>query len=131
MIDFVELGVAQLQVAGAGVFRYVRGIGCLDDRKRERRSHQESQRDLPRRRSVLLRDLLEHFALSAPQIRKIAVPEGTVRHHRDAMLLAKREHRVLDCAFTQVIEHLVADRVAILDRFRFANLLQVEIADAP
>ena len=50
----------------------------------------------------------------------------------DAMPLAPRDHRVLDRAFLQMIEHLVAGDLALArDIEQFVEIVGVEIADAP
>ena len=50
----------------------------------------------------------------------------------NAVLLAPRDHRVLDRAFLQMIEHLVAGDLALArDRQQFVEIVGVEIADAP
>ena len=58
--------------------------------------------------------------------------EGAVADHGDAMRLAPGNDAVLDAAFLQVVEHLIAgDAAGSGDAFRLVEVVRVEIADAP
>ena len=77
-------------------------------------------------------DRLQHLARLAARRRKIIVTERRIGDDRDAVLLAPRDHRVLDGALLQMIEHLVAGDLALAgDRQQFVEIVGVEIADAP
>ena len=76
------------------------------------------------------------FAAAAParavRLGKIIVAERRIRHHRDAVLLAPRDHRVLDRALLQMIEHLVAGDTHCHEHlFQLVEIVDIEIADAP
>jgi hypothetical protein len=93
---------------------------------------QEAQGDLSRRGAAAFGDGLEHFASLAARAWKIVVTERRIRHHRDAMFDAPRDHRVLDRAFLQMIKHLVACDLALArDTQDLVEVVGVEIADAP
>ena len=59
---------------------------------------------------------LQHRARLALRSRKIIVTERRIGHHRSAVLPAPRNHRVLDRALLQMIEHLVAGDLALARR---------------
>ena len=95
-------------------------------------SRQESQRDLARRRAVRVGDLLEQRALAAAGGREIVVAERRIGHHRNTMRLAPRDHRVLDGALLQMIQHLIAgDFAGACDVEHLLEIARVKIADAP
>ena len=95
-------------------------------------ARQKAQRDLTRRSAMALGDGLQHLAGFAARRRKIIVTERRIGDHRDAVLLAPRNHRMLDRAFLQMIEHLVAGDLAFACNVQqFVEIVGVEIADAP
>ena len=58
--------------------------------------------------------------------------ERRIGDHRDAVLLAPRDHRMLDRALLQMIEHLVAGDLALAGNLQhLVEIIGVEIADAP
>ena len=72
------------------------------------------------------------FCLRIPSIGKIAVTEGAVGRHRDAVLLAPRKYRMLNGALLQIIEHLIAGKRHVgVDRSQILQVTHVEITDAP
>ena len=79
-----------------------------------------------------LGDRLQHLTRLAVRSRKIIVTERRIGDHRDAVLLAPRNHRVLDRALLQVIQHLIAGDLALAgNRQHLVEIVGVEIADAP
>ena len=79
-----------------------------------------------------LGDGLQHLpACSA--VRKIIVPEWAIGDHGDAMLLAPWDHRVLDRALAQMVEHLIAGDLAGSPAIgqHLVEIVDIEIADAP
>src|SRR6476661_5721560 len=84
-----------------------RGRG-LRDREHRSRTGKEAQRDLPRCHTTRLRDTCQHRASLAVACGKIVVAERRVCDDSDATLLAPRDHRMLDRALLEMIEHLIA-----------------------
>lgn len=77
------------------------------------------------------RDLAQHLAARRARCGKAVMPERRIGDDGDAVLLAERDHLVLDRALPQMIKHLVAgDFVFSGDRQRFLEIARVEIADA-
>jgi hypothetical protein len=78
-------------------------------------------------------DLLERPPSRAVGLGKSAgVTEWTIGDHGDAIAFAPWDHRVLDRALAQMVEHLVADRMACpSDPVDFDEIVNIEIADAP
>ena len=98
----------------------------------DRRARQKSQRDLARRCAVRIGDRLQHLAALAARRRKIIMTERRIGDDGDAMSLAPRDHRMLDRALLQMIEHLIAGDLALArDREQFVEIVGIEIADAP
>ena len=93
---------------------------------------EKAERDLTRRCAVRIGDGLQQLAGLAARRRKIIVTERRIGDDGDALLLAPWDHRVLDRAFLQMIEHLVAGDLALArDRQQLVEIVGVEIADAP
>ena len=83
-------------------------------------------------RLVRVGDGLQHLAALAARRREIVVAERRIGNDGDAMLLAPRDHGVLDRAFLQMIEHLVAGDLALArHRVQIIEIVDIEIADAP
>src|SRR5580698_1139835 len=77
-------------------------------------------------------DGLQYRAAFAARIRKIVVAERRVSDHRDVMLRAPRHHRMLDRAFLQMVEHLVAGDLALAcDIEKFVEIASIEIGNTP
>src|SRR5207302_5871795 len=95
-------------------------------------ARQERQCDLTRGGAMRVRDRLQRFARLAVRRGKIIVAERRIGDDRDAVALAPRDHAMLDRAFLQMIEHLIAgDLAPARDREQFVEIVGVEIADAP
>ncbi|MGX1320954.1 hypothetical protein AB7M17_004407 [Bradyrhizobium sp. USDA 377] len=88
----------------AGMFRRRRFRNC------EHRSctGEEAQRDLTRCHASCFRNAREHGAALAVARWKIIVTERRIGDDSNAVLLAPRDHRMLDGAFLEMIEHLIA-----------------------
>ena len=123
----------QHEIAGGGIVGGVR----RDSRPSESRTAESSR---VRKASATCRGVAPCASAiacsTAPPLllalRKIVVAERRVGDHRDAMLLAPRDHRVLDRALLQMIEHLIAGDLALAgDGEHFVEIVGVEIADAP
>ncbi len=102
-----------VEVAGRGVVGRVLGVGRFRDREHRGRARQES--------SARPGAALPHAPVRSPAApatrtcsrrRKIVVTERRIGHDGDAMLFAPRDHRVLDGALLQMVEHLVAGDLA-------------------
>ena len=78
-------------------------------------------------------DLLQHAAAFAPQTGKSArVAVGAVGDNRDAVFFAPRDNGVLDRTFAQMVEDLVAGRMApTCDRPHGVEIGRIEVAHAP
>src|SRR5688572_2583370 len=76
-------------------------------------------------------DLGEDASAGRARAGEAALAEGAVADHGDAVPLAPGDHRVLDGALPQMVEHLVAGDAAAGDALRFLEVGDVEIADAP
>src|SRR5690242_16440031 len=60
------------------------------------------------------------------------MPKGTIGHDRDIMALAPGDDRMLDGAFAEMVENLVAGDLAFArDTKGLAEIILVEIADSP
>src|SRR5579871_6792301 len=82
-------------------------IRGLWNRKHRRFAGEERQRDLARRCAVRVGNCPEHLARLALCLRKIVMAKRRIGDHRDLVLLAPRDHRVLEGALFQMIEHLL------------------------
>src|SRR6478735_2182270 len=79
-----------------------------------------------------VRNRLQRLAGVTVRRRKIIVAERRIGDDGNAVALAPRDHPVFDRALLQMIEHLVAGDLALArDRQQFAEIVGVEIADAP
>ncbi len=77
-------------------------------------------------------NILQHFATLAARRGEIIVTERRVGDYRCAVLLAPRNHRMLDRALLQMIEHLIAGDLALAGNLEhLVEIVGVEIADAP
>src|SRR4051812_44220200 len=101
---------------------WIAGLGYRKDAVLAR---QESERDLPRRSAVRRGHFVQRLALG-----KMAAAERAIGDHGHAVLRAPRNQRVLDRAFLEVVEHLVA-RDALADGGELLEVRDVEVADAP
>ena len=113
LVERGDLGIAQRQIAGS---RIVRGVLCarrLRNREHRWRAREKRQRDLTRRCLMGLRDRLQHLAALAARRRKIIMSERRIGDDGDTVSFAPRDHRVLDRALLQMIEHLVAGDLAL------------------
>ena len=86
------------QISGACVVEGVRGARGLGDREERRPPYEEPQRNLPGGRGVDSRNLLQHAASARIRTGKLAPAERTICDHRDTVLLAPGDYRVLDGA---------------------------------
>lgn len=131
-IERRDLVFRQHQIAGrsivAGMFRGRR----LRDREHRSCTGEEAQCDLARRRATRLRDARQHRAALAVARREIIVAEWRIGDHGDTMPFAPRDHRVLNRAFLQMIEHLIAgDAVFAGGVEDLVEIIGIEIGDAP
>src|SRR6202044_1954448 len=102
------------------------------NRKHDGVAGQKSKRDLARRRAMRFRKGLQHLSGLAARRWEIIVAERRIGDHRDAVLPAPWDHRMLDGAFLQMIEHLVAGDLALAGhRQQLTEITAIEIADAP
>ena len=121
-----------VQIAGSGILCGVLRARRLRNREHRSRAREKRQRDLARGCLVRLRNRLQHLAALAARGRKIIMAERRIGDDGDTVLLAPRDHRVLDRALLQMIEHLVAGDLALArDIEQFVEIVSVEIADAP
>src|SRR5688500_12518158 len=90
-VEYGDVASGQRDVAGGRELLDVRERRRLRDREYRRPAREECERDLVRRRAVALRDFVERF-----RAREVAAAERAVRDDRDAVLLAPRNHAVLD-----------------------------------
>ena len=136
--------IKELQVVEPPTFHPVAGIDPdppdpvtagqlqLRDREERRPAHQESQRNLARGRVVGGGGLLEDPAPLGVRAGEVAVAERAVGDDRDSVLLAPGEHGVLDGAFLEMVEDLVAgDAACAGDPQGFHQVGIIEIAHAP
>ncbi len=86
-----------------------RRLGNREDRRVQR---EKCERDLARRRIMRTRDVRKYATSGRMQIRKAAMSERAVRRDSDAVLLAPRQHSMLDGALLQIIEDLIAGQAA-------------------
>ena len=121
-----------VRLSGSGVVRGVLRARRLRNREHRWRAREKRQRDLTRRCLVRIRNRLQHLAALAARGRKIIMAERRIGDDGDTVLLAPRDHRVLDGAFLQMIEHLVTGDLALArDIEQFVEIVAIEIADAP
>src|ERR1700693_4772517 len=97
-----------MQIPGAGVFSDVLWSRSLGDRENRRTPYEKAQRDLARSSAMRLGDLLQHATTGGAQARKAPMTERAIGDYGYAVLLAPRDHCVLNRALLQVIENLVA-----------------------
>src|SRR4029078_12278050 len=96
------------------------------------RAREKLKRDLTRARLVRVSYRLQHLASLAARRRKFIMAARRIGPDGNAVLLAPRDHGVLDRAFLQVVEHLIASDVALArDIEQLVEIISVEIADAP
>ena len=120
------------QISRGGIVGGVLRARRFRNRKHRWRARQKRQRDLARRSPCASAIVCSTSPRLAARRRKIIVAERRIGDDRDAVLLAPRNHRVLDRAFLQMIEHLVAGDPALArDREQFVEIVGIEIADAP
>ena len=107
-------------------------VRSLGDREQRGSPREETQRDLPRR------GLMRSSITSAPDVPRYEAQEirqrgqTGYRRPRDAVLFAPGDNAVLDCAFPQVVEHLIASGFAgARDLAELIEIVHVEIADTP
>ena len=132
LVDPLDLGSGEPEVAGRRIVRGVLGARRLRDGEHRRPARQEGQRHLSRRRAMRIGDLLQHAAAGRGRAGKPAVAEGAVGDDGDVVLLAPGDDRMLDGALLEMIEHLVAGDLALADDVeRLVEIVGVEIADAP
>ena len=114
------------------LFRMLR-VRSLGDRKQRRSPRQETQGDLARRGIMPVGDLFQHPPSRAVGLRKSAsVTKRAIGDHGDAVVLAPRDHRMLDRPLTQMVEHLIAGWMACpRNPLDFVEIVHIEIADAP
>src|ERR1700677_3093799 len=87
--------------------------GSLRDDESVRVAQQKRERYLPRGGCMSRSDLAQHTARGALWIEgRRGLTERRVGNHRNPALDAPRQDAVLDRAFLQVVEHLVAGRAA-------------------
>ena len=114
---------------GARELLDVRDARRLRDREHGVPARQERARDLARRGAEPGGDRVER---AGPVLREpAAAAERAVRDHRDAALLAPRDHAVLDRALAQVVEHLVAGDRARRDLLDLRQVGLIEVRHAP
>ena len=132
LVERGELVLAQLSLPAAALSAACSALEAFGIANTEGIARQEAERDLARRGAMRVGDFLQQLSRLAARRRKIIVAERRIGDHRDAVLLAPRDHRMLDRAFLQMIEHLVAGDPAFAgDRLQFIEIVAVEIADAP
>src|SRR5689334_13334513 len=112
LIDPCQLVVRQTEVPRARVLDHVLDAARLGDCKEWGASREESQNNLARRGTVRRRNRLENVRLGGTRRSDVPLPKRAVADERHAVLLAPREHRVLDGALVQMIEHLVASELS-------------------
>src|SRR6202035_5173009 len=102
------------------------------NREHERIARQKTQGDLPRRGAMRFGDFLQHLTRLAERRWKIIMTERRIGDHGRAVQLAPWDHRMLDRALLQMVEHLVAGDLAPAgNRQHLVEVAGVEIADAP
>jgi hypothetical protein len=128
-VDRVDVAVVEPQVAGTGVLFGVLDRRGFRDRERAGIAGEKRQDHLMRRRAVLRGNRLDRARTRS--IRPVTAAERRVGDDRDSMLAAERQLVLLDGAFAQIVEHLVArDRLAFEGRLRLLEVGDVEVAHA-
>src|ERR1700760_180193 len=107
-IDPRDLGPRQLYIGRAGILFDMLDAGPFGDSEDRRPPRQKCKRDLARGRIMCLRYIRQQAAARRLLARKISMPEWTIRGDSETVLLAARQHRMLDGAFLQMIKHLIA-----------------------
>src|SRR6202453_2281508 len=92
------------EVAGRGVVGGVFRARRFRDHEHIRFTRQICERDLARRGATPFDNGLQYRAAGARRLGKIVVTKRRIGNHRDAMLRAPWNHRVLDRALLQMIE---------------------------
>src|SRR3954449_154292 len=102
------------------------------DRNHRSRTDEEAQRDLTRRRAMRIRDAREHSAALAVACGEIVMTERRIGNDSDTMLLTPGDHRMLDRALLEMVEHLIAgDAALVRDAENFVEIIGIEIRNAP
>src|SRR6202044_91356 len=130
-VDTGAIGVGQVQGAGARIL--ARMIAARSLRDHEGVAYEEGERDLPGRGTVRRRDLLQHAPRPGLWIKGLRrLPEGRIGHDSDAPLVAPGQHGMLDGAFLEVVQHLVAGREPrTVERGELLEIVDIEITHAP
>jgi hypothetical protein len=82
VVDAPDLGVRQVEIAGARVLFGVRRTGRLGDTEERGAAHHEAEGNLTRGGAVRFGNLGQHAAARRARVRKAPVPQRRVRHHR-------------------------------------------------
>ena len=131
-VDPREFGFSHPEVPGPRVLGGVVGARCFGDREEGWTPRQEPERDLARRRVVRDGNFLQRAASGGVPAGEAAVTEWGVADQGDVMILAPRQHCVLDRALLQMVERLIADETAFAGELpSFFQVGHIEVAHAP
>src|SRR3954453_19166084 len=125
-VERCDLTVGEREVAGASIVGGMLRAGGFWNRQHRGCTREKRERYLARSSLVRIGNGLQHLAWFTARRGEIIVPERRVGNDRDAMSLAPWKHRVLDCAFLQMIEHLIAANGALpRDILQFVEVVDV------
>src|SRR5665213_4199324 len=126
-VDRFDVGVVETEVGCAGVLLDVGDRRGFRDHERDRVAGEEREDDLARRGTVLVRDLVDRPR--AGPVGPISAPERRVPDDRDPERTTEFHLVILDGAFAEMIEDLIArDRRASQSLARLRDVVAVEIA---